>query len=119
MVVTEPKSTKDVDMPEMTESNLRAALDATMSKKNDDLKLTSEEADKFKEAFEKPEFRKLMAEYVDEISDPKNKAETDAYIKQVRTSSRSLSDEAGNTIITVVIRRSTVALVEARKSPCN
>ena len=46
MVVKEPKSTKKVDMPEMTEQNLKAALDAQMNKKDDDLKLTKEEADK-------------------------------------------------------------------------
>ena len=83
MVVSAPPPPKEVDMPEMTEANLQAALNATLNNKNDDLKLTKEEADKFTEAFAKPEFRALMAEYVDEISDPKNKAETDAYIRQL------------------------------------
>ncbi|GMH98290.1 hypothetical protein TrVE_jg6141 [Triparma verrucosa] len=93
MVVTEPKSTKKFDMPEMTEQNLKAALDAQMNKKDDDLKLTKEEADKFKEAFEKPEFRKLMSEYVEEISDPKNRAETDAYIKQLESQGEVPTDK--------------------------
>lgn len=83
MVVSAPPPPKVVDMPEMTQENLQVSLAAMMNKKNDDLKLTKEEADRFTDAFAKPEFRALMAEYVDEISDPKNKAETDAYIRQL------------------------------------
>jgi len=32
---------------------------------------------------QKPEFTKLLNDYVEEISDPKNKAEYEAYLKQL------------------------------------
>ena len=51
--------------------------------KDDSIKLSQEEAHKFKEAFANDNFRKLMAEYVSEISDPKHRAEQDAYIRQL------------------------------------
>ena len=38
---------------------------------------------KFRKAFQDPEFCKMMSEYVDEISDPKHRAEQDAYIRQM------------------------------------
>ena len=45
--------------------------------------MTPEETEKFSKAFQDPEFRKMMAEYVDEISDPKNREEQEAYIRQM------------------------------------
>ena len=87
---------KDADMPEMTEENLRAALDAQVKKGSggpDDLKMSKEEVDKFTKAFAEPEFRKLMADYVDEISDPKNRAETDAYIRQLESQGEVPADK--------------------------
>jgi len=50
---------------------------------NDKMQFSSEEASRFKKAFDDPEFRKLFSEYVDELSDPKNRQETEAYISQL------------------------------------
>lgn len=47
------------------------------------LRLTKEEGEKFRRAFNDSEFRKLMSDYVSEISDPKSRAEQDAYIQQL------------------------------------
>ena len=49
----------------------------------EDLKLTPEEVNKFETAFKDPEFMKMFAEYAAEISDPKNKAESDMYLRQL------------------------------------
>ena len=71
-----------------TEDNLTASLRAQMRKEQakgvaGDTAITAEEADKFEKAFADPEFRKLMSEYVAEISDPKNRREQDEYIRQL------------------------------------
>lgn len=66
------------DDPNM-ETNLREAMLRT----KDDLELTNEEEARLTKAFKEPEFKKLMADYMAEISDPKNKAEYDAYINQL------------------------------------
>lgn len=50
-----------------------------------DLNMTEDETKKFTKAFGDPEFRKMMAEYVDEISDPKHREEQEAYIRQMET----------------------------------
>ena len=44
---------------------------------------TEGELSALNKAMKKPEFRSLLNEYVDEISDPKNKDEYEAYIKQL------------------------------------
>jgi len=43
----------------------------------------SEESEKFKKAFDDPEFRKLFADYLDEMQDPKNREENEEYINQL------------------------------------
>lgn len=48
-----------------------------------DINLTQNEIDGLSRAMKKPEFISLLNEYVDEISDPKNKAEHEAYLKQL------------------------------------
>ena len=50
-----------------------------------DFNMTEDETKKFTKAFGDPEFRKMMAEYVDEISDPKHREEQEAYIRQMET----------------------------------
>jgi len=73
-------STKKVmENPVLMESHLKEA----MKRSKDDLKLTKEEEDRLTSAFKEPEFKKLMGEYLQEISDPKNKAEYDQYINQL------------------------------------
>lgn len=52
--------------------------------KTDTSELTfKDEANKFKKAFEDPEFRKLFADYMDEMQDPKHRQETEDYITQL------------------------------------
>jgi hypothetical protein len=48
-----------------------------MPTQTDEVKLTAEEVASFEKAFSDESFRKLMADYVCEISDPKHKEETE------------------------------------------
>lgn len=64
----------------LTMENARGSLE--------DLNLTPEEVDKFQTAFKDENFKKMFAEYAKEISDPKNKAESDAYLKQLEYEGR-------------------------------
>lgn len=66
----------------MDEKLLNLLLDASQSK-GEASKLSSDEASRFKKAFADPEFRKLFSEYADELADPKNREETEAYISQL------------------------------------
>jgi len=87
----QPAKTVDKDgnaIPEPSADFLQEALREQMKRdkkagKDDGVDMTPEEAKNFEKAFQEPEFRKLMAEYVSEISDPKNRAEQDAYIRQL------------------------------------
>jgi dynein assembly factor 2 len=47
--------------------------------------LGPQEIKKFEKAFKDPEFCRMMADYVDEISDPKHRAEQEAYIRQLES----------------------------------
>jgi len=55
----------------------------------EDLNLSQEEVKKFNEAFEDPKFLELFADYAREISDPKHKAENDAYLRQIEAENRA------------------------------
>lgn len=48
-------------------------MSKNLKEKFDDLKMTREEIERFTEAMKKEEFRKLLVEYAEEISDPKNR----------------------------------------------
>jgi hypothetical protein len=50
---------------------------------NSAMQFSSEESEKFKKAFDDPEFRKLFADYLDEMQDPKNREENEEYINQL------------------------------------
>lgn len=56
---------------------------ASLGKTMDELKLTGPEVEKFEKCFKDAEFLKLFEEYAKEMSDPANKAETDAYLRQM------------------------------------
>lgn len=47
-----------------------------------------QELDRFKKAMEDPQFRDLLKEYTDEISDPRNRAEHEAYLAEVEERAR-------------------------------
>jgi dynein assembly factor 2 len=59
---------------------------------NDDPKnkLTADEEKKFEESFKDEKFREILADYMDEISDPAHRAETEAYITQLEGDSQVL-----------------------------
>lgn len=44
---------------------------------------SAEEKQRFTKAFDDPEFRRLFADYMDELQDPANRAETETYIAQL------------------------------------
>merc|ERR1711939_219661 len=50
---------------------------------SDGFKITNDEADRIKKCFKEPEFKQLFHEYLDEMSDPKNREEMDTYIRQL------------------------------------
>eukprot|EP00644_Phytophthora_capsici_P004892 jgi/Phyca11/531500/estExt2_fgenesh1_pg.C_PHYCAscaffold_10078 len=52
-------------------------------KSGTDPKVTREEQQKFLSAMKDPEFRSLLNEYMEEISDPRNQAETEKYLSQL------------------------------------
>ena len=67
----------------MDEKLLKMMFERSQQENPDKMGFTEEESSKFKKAFEDPEFRKLFADYVDELQDPQNREETEAYISQL------------------------------------
>ena len=57
-----------------------------------EVQLTKEEQERLSEAIKKPEFQELMNDYMQEISDPKNREEYDAYLKQCEEEVRELEN---------------------------
>lgn len=60
-------------------------FERAQERRGEDMKFSTEEADRFKKAFEDPEFRKMFADYMDEIQDPRYREETEQYISQLET----------------------------------
>ena len=54
-----------------------------MERKFKELNMTRDEIERFSEAMKKEEFRKLLIEYAEEISDPKNRALYEKEIQQL------------------------------------
>lgn len=52
-------------------------------KKFSDLNMTKDELNRFSEAMKKEEFRKLLVEYAEELSDPVNRAQYEKEIAQL------------------------------------
>lgn len=73
------------DKKSLDASTLKSLFAQSSLGKDDskDMKLTDKEKEGFTKAFEDPEFRKMFAEYMDEMQDPKYRAETDEYIRQL------------------------------------
>ena len=59
-----------------------------MSSKLEKLNLSSDELDRFKKAMEDPQFRSLLQEYTEEISNPANRAEHERYLAEVEERAR-------------------------------
>lgn len=56
---------------------------SSSSSSSNDIQLTAKEAKSFDAAFKSEEFRRLMADYVDSMSDPANREQQEAYISQL------------------------------------
>ena len=67
----------------LDEDTLKSLFDRSQQRKSSEMQFTPEESARFQKSFEDPEFRKLFAEYLDELQDPKNREETEAYITQL------------------------------------
>ena len=73
-------------MEQPSAAAFQAMLEAAQAKaegETEKTQFTAEEAEKFKKAFDDPEFRRMFSEYVEEMSDPKNREETEMYISQL------------------------------------
>jgi len=64
----------------------------TIKSKFEELNMTKDELNRFSEAMKKEEFRKLLVEYAEEISDPKNR---ELYEKEIT----ALEEERGQKVI--------------------
>ena len=72
----------------MDEQTLQALFEQTRAKAESGdgktkISFSEDETNKFKKAFSDPEFRKMFSEYMDELQDPANRDETEAYISQL------------------------------------
>jgi hypothetical protein len=67
----------------MDETILKDLFEKSQSANSDKLQFSEDESTKFQKAFEDPEFRKLFSDYIDELQDPKNREENEAYITQL------------------------------------
>lgn len=67
----------------MDENTLKDLFEKSQSANSDKLQFSEDESTKFQKAFEDPEFRKLFSNYIDELQDPKNREENEAYISQL------------------------------------
>ncbi|GBG32608.1 Protein kintoun [Hondaea fermentalgiana] len=76
-------STSAKKVAEMPDDMFNACVKAAMESGKEKLKMTSEEQEQFMSAMKKPEFTKLMKEYMDEISDPKYREEQETYLRQL------------------------------------
>nr|CCA21723.1 conserved hypothetical protein [Albugo laibachii Nc14]CCA21852.1 conserved hypothetical protein [Albugo laibachii Nc14] len=65
--------------------------------------MTAEEQQTFLSALKKPEFRALLDEYMQEISDPGNRAETEAYLTQLEAENKVPEDKILITPIPVFV----------------
>jgi len=78
-----PKMENSLKASEMSDAEFNAHLSQAMEQGAGRLKLTEEERKNFNNAMNNAEFTRLMKEYMDEISDPKNRHEQEEYLKQL------------------------------------
>ena len=79
--MSEEKGKSAAETP--SEEVLKKLFDASMKENPEKLGFTEKESTNFSKAFEDPEFRKMFGDYMTELQDPANRAETEAYIKQL------------------------------------
>lgn len=81
------------DVP--SEAEVGALFEAAMhqQKRSVEPKVTPEEQTKFLSAMKDPEFRSLLNEYMQEISDPHNREESERYLAQLETEQKVPTDK--------------------------
>ncbi|KAF1783351.1 PIH1 family [Phytophthora cactorum] len=81
------------DIP--SEAEMGALFEAAMQqqKRTAEPKVTPEEQTKFLSAMKDPEFRSLLNEYMQEISDPRNREETERYLSQLENEQKVPTDK--------------------------
>ena len=62
---------------------LKAAFEKANAEGGDKMDFTEDEKTKFQKAFDDPEFRKMFAEYMDDMQNPEYREETEQYISQL------------------------------------
>lgn len=70
-------------LEEMPAEAFQAMMRAAQAKSSGEDKMTEEEMERFVKASKDPEWRKMFAEYAEEISDPQYRAEQSEYIRQL------------------------------------
>jgi len=78
----------EVNHRDMADDEFQAKMAQAMSscqnqEGSDGFKMTKDEGDRIAQCFKEPEFKELFHEYLDEMSDPKNREEMDTYIRQL------------------------------------
>ena len=75
---------KGAEGADMSEESLKGLFEASMAAGGKDkIGFSDEESGKFQKAFSDPEFRKMFADYMDELQDPAHREETENYISQL------------------------------------
>ncbi|KAG7386611.1 Protein kintoun [Phytophthora pseudosyringae] len=94
-----PTSNNAVETDVPSEAEMGALFEAAMrqqqtaQKGGAEPKVTPEEQHKFLSAMKQPEFRSLLNEYMQEISDPSNRAETERYLSQLEGEQKVPTDK--------------------------
>lgn len=64
-------------------AEFQAMFDKAQNEHPDKMEFSPDESQKFRKAFDDPEFRKLFSQYMDDLQDPNHRAETETYISQL------------------------------------
>merc|ERR1712216_683659 len=87
--MSKPVLPEGFDHRSLSDDDFQSKLKEAMSKcqesedSADGFKMTKEEGERIAQCFKEPEFKQLFHEYLDEMSDPKNREEMDTYIRQL------------------------------------
>ncbi|ETM54349.1 hypothetical protein L914_02285 [Phytophthora nicotianae] len=86
-------SSDNQDIPD--EAEMSALFEAAMrqQQRSAEPKVTPEEQTRFLSAMKDPEFRSLLNEYMQEISDPRNREETERYLSQLESEQKVPTDK--------------------------
>ena len=76
-------SASDSSTPEAAAFQAMLAQSNAAATARGDPAMSTEEADRIGKAFEDPKFREMFKQYIDDLSDPANRAEQEAYLSQL------------------------------------